>query len=129
MARLTDRPQGEERVVLEAELLPPAHAGTTALSRREVLGWSSGLFATSVLAGLPEAAHAAALPPPRAPRPLPRVTPDLSQIQYPFWAGDWNLPSHYETIRFADFDGSGKQSLFGHQLTRAARRRGRRGRR
>jgi hypothetical protein len=119
MARSIDRPEVQkesvvlEAEVLQAEVLPPVEAGTTSLSRREVLGWSGGLLAASVLAGLPEAASARALPPAGGPRPRPRAASNLSQIQYPFWSGEWNMPYRYETIRFADFNGDGRKELLG----------------
>src|SRR5262245_46977351 len=103
MARSMDRPPVHqetvvlEGAVLEAELLPPVEAATASLSRREVLNWSGGLLAALVLAGLPEAAAARALPPAGGPRPRPEAAPTLSQIQYPFWSGEWNMPYRYET--------------------------------
>ena len=34
-------------------------------------------------------------------------------MQFPFWFGSWYLPSSYNTILLADFDGDGKAELLG----------------
>src|SRR5262245_59935271 len=110
MSGSLDGPRPGDEAVMEARVPRPETDATRSVSRRELLGWTAAAASASVLGVLPgeAAAHARpALPP--GPRAL--AAPDLTQLQYPFWAGDWRLPYRYETILFADFNGDGQAEL------------------
>jgi hypothetical protein len=99
---------------------------TTSLSRRELLRRAGYGTAALTLAALSAGSAGAAAPLSRLERLLPgtrelrrpsalgpRANPGPTQMQYPFWGGDWSLPQYYETILLADFDGDGKAELLG----------------